>query len=128
MPQIGVSESKMVTEGGGLTGLVTDVQVFSSVLSEQEAFRYMDCSSKITGDVAAWETETDWEMVGNTEAEEKDLETICRSGAMEERVLIMPARLNYKGISHSLHIFTPSFIIFNRWTITMQEIWWLVPF
>ena len=38
------------------------------------------------------------------------------------------ARLNYKGISHSLHIFTPSFIIFNRWTITMQEIWWLVPF
>ena len=88
----------------------------------------MDCSSKITGDVAAWETETAWEMVGNTEAEEKDLETICRSGAMEDRVLIMPARLNYKGISHSLHIFTPSFITFNRWTITMQEIWWLVPF
>ena len=88
----------MVTEGGGLTGLVTDVQVFSSVLSEQEAFRYMDCSSKITGDVAAWEREDDWEVVGEIETLEKDLESICSGGAMEDKVLIMPARLNYKGI------------------------------
>ena len=93
-----MSESKVMTEGGGLTGLVTDVQVFSSVLSEEEAFRYMDCSSKIRGDVAAWETEADWKMVGNTETVEKDLEIIYSSGAMEDRVLIMPARLQYKGL------------------------------
>ena len=123
-----MSLSKLVTAGGGLTGLVTDVQVFSSVLSEQEAFMYMDCSGNITGDVAAWDTEADWEMVGNTEVVEKELETICSSGAMEDRVLIMPARLHYEGISHCLHTFTPLFISFNRWTITMQEIWWLVPF
>ena len=93
-----MSLSKLVTAGGGLTGLVTDVQVFSSVLSEEEAHSYMDCSGKISGDVAAWEKESDWEMVGEIETVEKDLEAICLPGAMEEKVLIMPARLNYKGI------------------------------
>ena len=92
-----MSLSKLVTAGGGLTGLVTDVQVFSSVLSEEEAHKYMECSGEIVGDVAAWERDDDWEMVGNTETGEKDLETICRAGAMEERVLIMPARLHYEG-------------------------------
>ena len=96
-----MSLSKLVTAGGGLTGLVTDVQVFSSVLSEEDAVRYMDCSGEITGDVAAWEREDDWEMVGNIEIGEKVLETICTQGAMEDRVFIIPARLDYKGI-HSL--------------------------
>ena len=93
-----MSLSKLVTAGGGLTGLVTDVQVFSSVLSEEEAHSYMDCSGEIAGDVAAWEREDDWEVVGEIETLEKDLESICSGGAMEEKVLIMPARLNYKGI------------------------------
>ena len=93
-----MSLSKLVTAGGGLTGLVTDVQVFTSVLSDEEAYKYMDCSGEIVGDVAAWERDDDWEMVGKTEIGEKVLETICTQGAMEDRVLIMPARLDYKGI------------------------------
>ena len=93
-----MSLSKLVTAGGGLTGVVTDVQVFSSVLSEEEAGRYMDCSGEIAGDVAAWDTEDHWEMVGNIEIREKELETICTQGAMEDRAFIIPARLDYKGI------------------------------
>ena len=92
-----MSESKLVTAGGSLIGLVTDVQVFSRVLSDKEAFGYMDCSSKVVGDVASWEKETDFEMVGEIETIEKDLEMICAVGAMEEKVWIMPARLNYNG-------------------------------
>ena len=92
-----MSLSKLVTAGGGLTGLVTDVQVFSSVLSDEEAYKYMDCSGEIAGDVAAWERDDDWEMVGEIETVEKELETICLAGAMEDKVLIMPARLDYKG-------------------------------
>ena len=93
-----MSLSKLVTAGGGLTGLVTDVQVFSSVLSEEDAVRFMDCSGDIAGDVSAWEREDDWEIVGNIEIGEKELETICTQGAMEDRVLIIPAWLDYKGI------------------------------
>ena len=107
-----MSLSKLVTAGGGLTGLVTDVQVFSSVLSEEDAVRFMDCSGEIAGDVAAWEREDDWEMAGNIETGEKDLNTICRAGAMEERILIMPARLHYKGMLGHLeatHLFKFSF-------------------
>ena len=85
-----------MTNGGSLIGLVSDIQVYNRLLSDEEAYRYMDCSEILSGDIAAWEDDQDWEMVGETV--EMELGDICSAGgSIEERVMIMPARLNYQG-------------------------------
>ena len=53
-----------MTNGGSLIGLVSDIQVYNRLLSDEEAYRYMDCSEILSGDIAAWEDDQDWKMVG----------------------------------------------------------------
>ena len=87
-----------MTTGGSLDGLVTDVQIFNRMLSEEEAIGYTECSKELTGDIAAWKDEQDWEMVGQIKVVNIDLRTVCSSGgSMEETVMIIPARLSYPG-------------------------------
>ena len=87
-----------MTNGGSLTGLVSDIQVYSRLLSDEEAYRYMDCSEVLNGDIAAWKDAQDWKMVGDIRTVQMESEDICSpGGSIEERVMIMPARLNYQG-------------------------------
>ena len=58
----------------------------------------MDCSEILSGDIAAWEDDQDWEMVGDILTVQMEMDDICSpGGSIEEKLMIMPARLNYQG-------------------------------
>ena len=86
-------------------GLLADVQIFNRMLSEEEGAGYTNCNQKLTGDIADWETEEDWEVVGDVKVVEVAGETICTSplhdfghdNFMLEHVMIIPALLTYQG-------------------------------
>ena len=90
--------SRLVTTGGSLFGLVTDVQVFNRMLSDEEAIGYTACRQELNGDIASWENEHDWEKVGNINEVKIDSERICLSeSSIVENVMIIPALLTYPG-------------------------------
>ena len=81
-----------------LHGLVTDIQVFTRGLSEQEAMGYTTCTRKLIGDLGRWEDTSIWETVGNVEETVVDYDTICNEdGSLETSVLLFPAWHTYGG-------------------------------
>ena len=91
--------SKVAKTGATLHGLVTDVQVFNRMLTEEENMGYTKCSIELTGDIASWGNTRDWEKVGDIGVLEVDSKQICSDhGSLLENVMIMPALLNYKGM------------------------------
>ena len=94
--------SKVETTGGSLDGLVTDVQVFNRILTEEENLGYTNCNIKLTGDIASWENDQDWEIVGDVKFVEVDSKRICTSRDLpEEPIMVFPALLNYPGMYFS---------------------------
>ena len=88
----------MTVTGAQLHGLVTDVQVFTRMLSDQEAIGYTTCTSKLTGDLGRWDDKTMWETIGDVGETVVDYNTICeKQGALEIKVLLFPAWHNYLG-------------------------------
>ena len=69
------------------------------MLSDGEAIAYTNCSKEVVGDIASWDNEQDWEIVGQKQNVNLDLNQICSLyGSMEEKIMIMPARLAYAGM------------------------------
>ena len=101
-----------MTAGGSLNGFLSDVQVLSRMLTEEEAFGYMDCSKLLVGDIAAWGKDEDWEIAGSLVRSDRELSKICPAGdSGDKKIMIMPARLDYQGIYFLLCIFFIPFFL-----------------
>ena len=96
--KVGHTVSRLVTTGGSLYGLLTDVQVFNRVLSEDEAVGYTNCDKHLSGDIADWENDEDWDIVGSMKTVVVDSKTVCFYGSsLLENMMIIPAQLTYSG-------------------------------
>jgi hypothetical protein len=99
---VGHTVSKLVTTGGSLYGLLTDVQVFNRVLSVDEAVGYTNCDKHLSGDIADWANDDDWETVGPMKTVYVDSKRVCLYGSsLLENVMIIPAQLTYPGKIYS---------------------------
>ena len=68
------------------------------MLSDDEGAGYTNCNQKLSGDIADWKNEEDWEIVGDAGVVEVTGENICQSeNSLLEHVMIIPALLTYMG-------------------------------
>jgi hypothetical protein len=103
--QVGHTVSKLTKTGGSLFGLFSDVQIFSRMLSNEEGAGYTNCNQRLSGDIADWNNEEDWEIVGDSEVVDVAGDTICASeNSLLEHVMIIPALLTYMGKCLIIHL------------------------
>ena len=70
--------------------------MFSRMLSEEEGAGYTNYNQRLSGDIAYWKNQEEWEIVGDAEFVDVAGETICTSeNSFLEHVMLILALLTY---------------------------------